>query len=412
VHLPTLMSAFLGWMFDGMDLTIFILILFPCVAELIQSRDPAAIAQAGGLLLAIKLFAWGIGGVAFGIVADRVGRTKTMIATILIYSIFTGLSGFAQNWWQLAALQALAGIGIGGEWAAGAALVAETSTIKARGRTLQFMQMAFAFGFFLAAGLNLLLGSFGWRWVLFAGVIPALVTIPLRYVVPEPARWLRVRRAVKAKGDNDDRAWTTFAAIFKPDLLRFTLVGVLISASFMIGSWGGSTLIPTWINQLVGPNQARSAITNVSYTIMLMNVGAILGYLTLMWSYEAIGRRWSYAAFTAGALFISLYLFTQVYTLDSVLAFALPYGYFCIGGFGSFACYLPELFPTRVRATGQGFCWNTARFLTGFGPLVAGQLVGAFKSVPTAAAAVSLVFVIGLIAIWFGPETRGRPIED
>jgi MFS family permease len=405
-------SAFVGWMFDGMDLTIFILILFPCVGELIHSRDPAAIAEAGGLLLALKLFAWGVGGIVFGIVADQVGRTRTMIMTILIYSIFTGLSGLAQNWWQLAVLQALAGVGIGGEWAAGSALVAETSSAKARGRMLQFTQLAFAFGFFMAAGLNLFLGSFGWRFVLLAGVVPALVAIPIRYAVPEPERWIRVRRDMRIAGTDGGGPFATLAAIFAPNMLRCTLVGVLISASFMIASWGGSTLLPTWINQLLGPDQARLGVQAVSYTIMLMNVGAVLGYLTLMWSFESIGRRWSYFLFTAGAVLISAYLFTQVNSLDAIFALALPYGYFCLGGFGAFACYLPELFPTRVRTTGQGFCWNMARFLTGFGPLVAGQWVGLFHSVPMAAATISLVFAVGLVAIWFGPETRNKPLSD
>ena len=230
-----LWSGFLGWMFDSMDLNLFTLVLFPSVAQLTGSTNPAEIAQYGGYIMAIKLFCWGLGGIAFGVVADRIGRTKTMVITILIYSIFTGLSGLAQTWTQLAVLQAIAGFGIGGEWAAGAALIAETWPEKSRARAMQVMQMAFAFGFFLAALDNLILGAYSWRWVLAAGALPALIALGVRWFVPEPERWLRVRndKAVAAM-----TAVQTFAAIFAPDLRRRTIVGLLVSASMMIGSWG------------------------------------------------------------------------------------------------------------------------------------------------------------------------------
>ena len=276
-----LWSGFLGWMFDSMDLNLFTLVLFPSVAQLTGSTNPAEIAQYGGYIMAIKLFCWGLGGIAFGVVADRIGRTKTMVITILIYSIFTGLSGLAQTWTQLAVLQAIAGFGIGGEWAAGAALIAETWPEKSRARAMQVMQMAFAFGFFLAALDNLILGAYSWRWVLAAGALPALIALGVRWFVPEPERWLRVRndKAVAAM-----TAVQTFAAIFAPDLRRRTIVGLLVSASMMIGSWGGLTLLPSWIQQFVrgsGGAPAMGAQT-ISYAFMLMMMGAVLGYLTLI----------------------------------------------------------------------------------------------------------------------------------
>jgi MFS family permease len=146
-----LISAGLAWMFDAMDLQIFTLVLFPAVSSLIGSTDAGHVAATGGLILTCKIFAWGIGGIVFGVVADRIGRAKAMLVTVLIYSVFTGLTGLAQNWWQLALLQALAGIGIGGEWAAGAALVAETWPEHSRARAMQVMQMCYGFGFFAAA---------------------------------------------------------------------------------------------------------------------------------------------------------------------------------------------------------------------------------------------------------------------
>jgi MFS family permease len=235
-HWLALCSGFLGWLFDSMDLNLFTLVLFPSVAQLLKSTNSAEIAQVGGYILAFKLFCWGIGGIAFGVMADRIGRSRTVVVTILIYAVLTGLSALAQSWQQLAVLQAVAGFGIGGEWAAGAALISETWPEKHRARAMQIMQMAFAIGLFLAALDNLILGPIGWRWVLAAGVIPAILALAIRRFVPEPERWLRVRHD---KETAQMSVTQTFAAIFAPDLRRRTIVGVLVSAAMMIGSWGG-----------------------------------------------------------------------------------------------------------------------------------------------------------------------------
>jgi MFS family permease len=404
-------SAFLGWLFDSMDLNLFTLVLFPSVGQLIKSSNPAQVAEIGGYIVAIKLFCWGIGGIIFGVVADRIGRSRTMVITVIIYAVFTGLSGLAQSWQQLAALQAIAGIGIGGEWAAGAALVAESWPEKHRARAMQVMQMAFAFGFFVAALDNLLLGPISWRWVLAAGALPAVFALGIRWFVPEPERWLRVRYDEKVARTT---AMQTFAAIFAPELRRRTIVGVLVSAAMMIGCWGGLALLPSWIQQLVRAAGGTPIIgvQTISYVIMLMMVGAVLGYVSLIFLTDGIGRRPSYFLFCLGSLLSTLYLFIYVKDLNTLMWFIPVYGYFIIGGFGTFAAYLPELYPTRVRASGQGFCWNAARSVTAIGPLIGGVLVGMFGSFPAAAASTSVFFVVGLIAIWFGPETRGVPLSD
>jgi MFS family permease len=401
-----LWSAFLGWLFDSMDLNLFTLVLFPSVAQLLQTTDPGQIAKIGGYIMAIKLFCWGIGGIVFGVVADRFGRARTMVITILIYGTFTGLSGLAQTWEQLAVLQAIAGLGIGGEWAAGAALIAETWPDKYRARAMQVMQMAFSFGFLLAALDNLILGPISWRWVLAAGALPGVIALGVRAFVPEPERWVRARQQASAA------SMATFAAIFAPDLRRRTIVGALVASAMMIGSWGGITILPSWIQQLVRMSGATNGVQMISYAFILMVIGGTAGYLTLIWLTDAIGRRPSYFVFCTGAMLSALYLFLVIKDLNSVLWFMPVYGYFTIGGFGTFAVYLPELYPTRVRATGQGFCWNAARCLTAIGPLVAGALIGTFGSFPAAAASTAAFFLVGLVAIWFGPETRGMPLSD
>jgi len=406
-----LLSAFLGWMFDSMDLNIFTLILFPCIKELIQSTNPAEIAKIGSLVIAIKLFAWGIGGVLFGIAADRYGRAKIMCVTILIYALFTGLSAFATSWEMLAVFQALAGIGIGGEWAAGAALIAETWPAKNRARAIQVMQLAFAVGFFLAAINNLLLGEYGWRVVIGVGIVPLFLTIFIRRYVKEPERWLRVSEE-RNKDPKQSSNWKIFTAIFSKPHLKNTIVGVTVASAAMLGCWAGLALLPTWIMQLTTAAKAGNPVSMVSYAFMLMMVGAFAGYVSLIWLSDFLGRRKCYFLFWSLALVSSLYLFTQVNDIYTLIWFMPIYGYFVIGGFGTFATYLPELFPTRVRGTGQGFCWNMARFLTGFGPLSAGFLIYSMGSIPKVAAILSLFFIVGLVAIWFGPETKGMPLED
>jgi MFS family permease len=403
----TLISAFLGWMFDSMDLNLFTLVLVPSMAELLHSTNPAEISKAGSLIIAGKLLTWGIGGVLFGVAADRLGRSRVMAWTIAIYATFTLLSAFARNWQEMALFQALAGFGIGGEWAAGAALVAETWPERHRARAMQIMQMAFAFGFLAAALDNLLLGGFGWRWVLGLGAAPALLTLLIRRFIPEPPRWVKVRGSVEAGS-----AAGTFLAIFKPALRRRTIVGVVVASAAMLGCWGGLTFLPSWIHQLAATADRRSLSDTVSYAFILMMIGATFGYLTLIWMLEAIGRRGSYFVFSVGSFAISIFLFMRVHELDLVLWLMPLYGYFVIGGFGTFAAYLPELFPTRVRATGQGFCWNMARALTSAGPLAGSVIVAKFGSFSTASAAISLLFIVGMVAIWFGPETRGVPLDD
>jgi hypothetical protein len=254
-HWLVLFSAFAGWMFDAADLNLFTLVLFPSVAELTGLTKGPEIAQIGGYIMAIKLFCWGIGGILFGVVADRWGRARTMILTILIYASFTGLSGLAQSWVQLAILQAIAGFGIGGEWAAGAALLAETWPEKQRARAMQVMQMAFAFGFFVAALDNLLLGSYSWRWVLAAGAIPAVLSLIIRRFVPEPERWIAVR-----KDEPHMTATATFAAIFKPEMRRRTIVGAcgVIRHDRLLGRTNSAAELDPANGQIRRRNKRRS----------------------------------------------------------------------------------------------------------------------------------------------------------
>jgi MFS family permease len=180
----------------------------------------------------------------------------------------------------------------------------------------------------------------------------------------------------------------------------------------MTGAFAAALLLPIWIRVLVGPGNALLAITATSRCFMLINVGAVAGYLAAMWLGDAIGRRWTYFSVAIGCAAANFFMFTQIKTIDGLLWFAPVFGFFSVGGFATFAVYLPELFPTRIRTTGQGFCWNAARIMTAAGPLATGAIVNAVGSAPTAGALVTGIYVVGLIAIWFGPETRWAPLPD
>src|SRR5262249_46690842 len=204
----------------------------------------------------------------------------------------------------------------------------ETWPERTRQRALVAMQMSFAGGFFLAGLLNVLVGPIGWRWVFAAGAVPALLALFIRRLVPEPERWIAVRR--RGQGSSRERAATTatFLAIFAPDVRARTAVGVAIAAAMMIGAWGTSTLLPIWIHQLVGPEGAAVAVRATGQCFMLANVGAVFGYLAVMWLNDAMGRRWSYFLVVVGCIATRLFAFTQIATIQALVWFMPLYGFF------------------------------------------------------------------------------------
>ncbi len=398
----TLASAFFGWMFDAMDLQIFTVIMLPAVREL-TGLTGARVPEIGGLIIAGKLVCWGLGGILFGVLADRLGRTRIMMATILIYSVFTALSGLAQSWVQLLVLQMIAGLGIGGEWAAGAALVVETWPARHRAKAVQVMQLAFVAGLALASLLGILLAGAGWRWILAAGAAPAVLGLAVRVFTPESASWQASKAAERAGGPR----LGSLKAIFSDKLARRTVVGSLIAASMMVGSWGGSALFPVLVQSLAPVTSGTDMTRQTGVAFMAMNAGAVLGYgfiLLVVWRWPGISRRWIYALFCAGSWVATTMLFAHADSIGSLHLALGAFGFFAIGGFGIVALYLTELFPVHVRATGQGFAWNVARLLTALGPLL---VTGALASYGLASVGVSIAFVfaIGLVAIGFGPET-------
>jgi MFS family permease len=398
-----LASAFVGWMFDAMDLYLFTMIMVPALHDLLGASQ-GSVMRIGGLIVGAKLLCWGIGGILFGIAADRFGRARVMLGTMLIYSVFTAAGSFARDWYQLLVFQMLAGFGIGGEWAAGAALVVESWPEKHRAKAVQVMQVANVAGLVAASALAILLSGAGWRWVLGLGAAPALASLGLRFITPESARWEQSRAAAMRHASPK---MGSISEIFGSPLRRRTIVGTLIASAMMIGGWGASILFPTLLREFF-PSAGNAEFTRqTGIAFMATNAGAVLGYasiLLLVSLRPRVSRRIIYAVFCAGAWIAGVALFGGAKTLGTFYVAMLGFGFFGLGGFGIVALYLTELFPLHVRATGQGFAWNMARLFTALGPLIvssASENLG-FRVVGIALAT---VFGMGLAAIFFGPET-------
>jgi len=417
-----LLVAWLGWVFDSMDATIYAIVLHPALEDLLTASGgagpvspdaigPEAIGWYGGIIFSIFLIGWAIGGVLFGVVADHLGRTKTLIITILIYALFTGAAALSQTWWHLAVYRFVTALGIGGEWAAGATIVAEVWPEEKRAKAAGLLQSAWAAGFFLAAALNLLLRSYGWRAMFLVGILPAFVSLVIFLWVKEPERWVKARiRELESGAVRRGK----LPELFRGKLRLPTLAGSLLAFVAVFGLWGATNWTPTLVRALPEMQGLdRSTLSsNVSYAIMALNAGALVGYLSFAPLADRFGRRPVFALMCAGSLVMLPITFLTPHAFAHVLLLLPVLGFFNNGIFTGFPIYLPELYPTRIRATGAGFCFNAGRVLASIGPFLTGFLVTSLGSFGRAASAIALIYLVGLIVLPFAPETRGRPLPD
>ena len=403
--------AWLGWVFDSMDSTIYALVLHPALRELLgrpgqPPPDAGTIGWYGGLIFSLFLIGWAVGGIVFGVLADRLGRTRTMVITILMYAVFTGLAALSHTWWQLACYRFLTALGIGGEWAAGAALVAEVWPESRRTQAAGLLQSAWAAGFFLAASINLLMMHHNWRLIFLIGAAPALVALLVRLRVREPERWVQARAEAGGAG--------RIAELFSPRLRRATWVGSGLAFVAVFGLWGATNWTPTLVRALpdIQSLDAATQTAKVSIATMMLNAGALLGYLAFGPLADRLGRRAAFAIMSVGSAVMLPLTFLAPAGFAHVLALLPVLGFFNNGIFSGFPIYLPELYPTRLRATGAGFCFNVGRVLASLGPFATGALVAALGSFGRAAGAVGIIYVLGLLILPFAPETRGRPLPE
>jgi MFS family permease len=424
IQWKTLIAANLGCMFDGYET--FALILTVAVA-LRQLLDPAQYPQIpayAGTVIAVTLLGWGIGGILGGVLADYIGRRRTMIYAILAYSLITGLSALAFDWMSFALLRFLVGIAIGSEWSTGASITAEVWPDHARGKGAGLMQCGLGIGFFLASLVWLYVAPFGpgaWRIMYVIGVLPALFVLWVRTGIPESEPWQRTNESRRLARERQSSGATLGAA--EQALTRFTLTDLfvdpqnrrrallvfLMSLTTTLAWWG----ISTWVPPYIGAVAARAGLQQqqwASYAGMTYNLGAIAGYASFGFLADRFGRKPVTILFFAMALVLTPVLFLWTQDPGLLLAVAAINGYFSLGQYSWMPVWLPELFPTRIRATAMAFAFNAPRFIAFLGPLLAGNLIVYFGGFGTAATIVATIYVLGLAAAPFLPETRGKPL--
>jgi MFS family permease len=386
-----------GWGLDAFDVQIYSFVI-PSLIALWKITNTQA-----GLLATSALVISAFGGWVVGMLADRMGRVRLLQITILWYAFFTFLSGFTSNFEQLLVVRGFQGFGFGGEWAAGSVLMGEVIRAKYRGTAVGTVQSAWAIGWAAAAILATLLfqllpQELAWRVMFFLGILPAFLVFYVRRFVPEPAIF------VSARAD-EARRRTSPLEIFSPRLIAATARGALIA----IGAQGGYYAITTWLPTFLRTQRHLTVLGTGGYLAVII-LGSWIGYIASAYLSDAVGRRLNFLLFAFGSLAIAL-IYTQLDLSDQLMLYlGFPLGFFASGIFSGMGAFLTEIFPTELRATGQGFCYNFGRGIAAFFPTLVGMLsasmslgsaIGLF-----AAAAYGLVILIALIM----PETRGREL--
>ena len=420
----TLLAANLGWTLDSFEFfALFVTVGF-ALHQLLDVTQHAAIPRYAGYVIATTLFGWATGGVIGGIIADYIGRKRTMILAILAYSLTSGLSALAWNWESLAILRFLVGVAIGSEWATGASIVAELWPDHARGKGGGLMQCGAGLGTILASGVWLLIGGTGpnaWRWMYLVGVLPALATFWIRRGIPESLKWERSNErrreaeALKRHGtelSGEGAALTRFTLIdlFVDRSVRRSLVGAfLMMLSVTFAFWGVSTFVPTYVGS-VAAKAGLPAAHWAGLAGLVTGICGTLGFVSLGFLADSIGRKATAMLFYFMCLILTPVVYLWAQNIYVLLLCVAVFGFFTLGIWAWATVWLPELFPTRMRSTAIAFCFNAPRFFASIGPLIAGTLIVRLGGYGPAATIIGSFFILGFLVAPFLPETKGRPL--
>jgi MFS family permease len=391
----SLVAGGLGWMLDAMDVMLYSLVLSQLMRDLGMGKGTA------GMLNSLTLLASALGGLAFGVVADRVGRTRALMVSILVYSVSSGACGLSRTIVELAVCRFILGLGMGGEWTTGAALIAEVWRPEHRGKALGLMQSTWAIGEMLAVGVvALVLPRFGWRAVFFVGVLPAIIVFWIRRKVPESEIWLR-RRPVSAAG--------SLRTLWRPDLRRNGLLATAMNACAMFGYWGLFTWIPAYLSLPVEQGGRGLDLMKTTTWLLIMGFGKWLGYGAFGFFADSRGRRRTYVTYllVASAL---VPLYGVAHNPVWLLVLGPLVAFFGTGFFSGFGAIVSELFPTEIRATAMGLSYNVGRGLSAAAPAVVGLLADRFGLGSAFLLQAAAFFAAALLALAL-PETMGRRLE-
>jgi MFS family permease len=390
-----------GWALDAFDVLLYVFCLNAIMKE--WSLNPAM----AGFMVSVTLFASSFGGILFGWVADRIGRKRALMLTVLVFSICSGLSGLAQNLVQLALARTVLGLGMGGEWASGALLVSETWPPKHRGKAVGIMQSGWAIGYIVAAiAAAVVLPRFGWRVMFFLGIVPALFTLWIRTKVEEPEIWVAEARQRQSAGAAERKA--SFAQIFKRDLVKYTLLCTLVAAFVQFAYWGLFTWMPSFLSTPLEKGGAGLSIVKAPLWVIPSMIGAFFGYVTFGFIADRFGRRPTFATY----LFISallVFLYGNARNATVLMVLGPLVGFFGSGYFSAFGAFVSELFPTRARGSAVGFTYNTGRMVSALAPTIIGFFSVKY-GVGGALTITAITFVLGALSIFLLPETKGAKL--
>ena len=419
-HWLVVIIASAGWLFDCMDQRLFILARESAMKELLgATAATAAVKQYSGYATTAMILGWATGGIFFGMMSDRWGRVKTMMATLLVYSGFTGLSGLSQNWLDFTIYRFLVGLGVGGMFGAATTLVAESVPGRVRAVALGALQALSALGNIIGSlvslqiqpgATDLMWGYSGWRFLFFVGILPSLLIIPIVFVLREPEAWKRAKEDAARSGAR--RNVGSPAELFRSDRWRRnTVVGLMLGVSGMIGLWGIGFFSPELISTALAGAPQETIDTVRGWGTALQDVGSFTGMVTFTVIASVLSRRLAFfLAFLAG-MFITAFVFNSLETATDAYWMLPMMGFAQLALFAGYSIYFPELFPTRLRGTGVGFCYNTVRYLAAPAPILLGYL-STLLSFRTAAVLMSSVYLIGMVALIWAPETKGKPLPE
>jgi MFS family permease len=427
-HWLVVIVAACGWLFDCMDQRIFILCRGPALKEIMGAGvADAAVKEWGGYATSAMMVGWAVGGVVFGMMSDRLGRRATMVITLLTYSSFTGISGFAHGPAEFLAYRFLAGLGIGGMFGAATTLVAESVPTGFRSMALGVLQTLSAVGNIIGSvastqiqpgKADFLFGMSGWRVLFLVGVLPALIVVPILFVLKEPEAWI----AAKAKAREPDGTQKHIGSI--PDLLRHPrwrknlLVGVCLGLAGMAGLWGIGFFTPELISTALKGQPAGVVDTVRGWGTAMQDVGAFCGMFAFTLVATYLGRKLAFAGAFVLCLVSTIFVFNRLRSGSDAYWMLPLLGFAQLSVFGGYSIYFPEIFPTRLRGTGVGFCYNVVRILAAVFPIALTSLNRLFISkgfaepFRTAATVLSFIFVLGLVALIWAPETKGQLLPE
>jgi len=436
--------ASLAWLFDCLDQQLFIIARNPAISDLLKGASPELLKEWGANATAIFVAGWATGGLIFGAVGDRIGRAKTLAMTVLLYSVFTGLSAFSRNVYDFCIYRFVTGLGVGGVFGLSVALVADSLPDRARPHALGLLQSLSAVGNVTAGLIAVLVGwtqvsaiiggakptTDFWKYLFWIGALPAFLCVFIQIRLKEPEKWVKARE----EGRKTGARFGSYVSLFgEARWRRSALLGMLLCVAGVVGLWGVGFFSPELVGdviskQLRAQNVPAAEVPGrrlmwTGINMILQNIGSFFGMMIFTKLAQRYGRKPIFAIGFIAAFISTAFTFKFLSQPWHIFVFIPIMGFCQLALFAGFAIYLPELFPTRLRSTGTSFCYNVGRFIAASGPFTLGILqahlaAGAItadaklEAFRNACVLVSLVFLVGLVALWFLPETKGKPLPE